>query len=279
MKKLYSILCLLLVASMLFSCRRARIIPDRQLGQIFHDAMLVNAYLQHKRNSVELDSMNIYEPILAKYGYTKEDMHYTLNNFARRKSASLNSVADVMINSLDNESDALNERVAVIDTIDNVARRRYIQTLLQDTAIVAEVEADSSLLQIVIPHAQKGNYRIEATYTLDKEDKGIGRRYAVSWMHDDSLIRDISNQPIARGRKGRVAFDAWLAEGDSAANCMKIDFTRFNLRKNRQKLTKLTIHDIKVTYTPPLDECIERLFAEQSQLRIFADTMLNLKIE
>ncbi|MBR5281562.1 MAG: DUF4296 domain-containing protein, partial [Alistipes sp.] len=77
MKKLYSILCLLLVASMLFSCRRARIIPDRQLGQIFHDAMLVNAYLQHKRNSVELDSMNIYEPILAKYGYTKEDMHYT----------------------------------------------------------------------------------------------------------------------------------------------------------------------------------------------------------
>ena len=60
---------------------------------------------------------------------------------------------------------------------------------------------------------------------------------------------------------------------------MKIDFTRFNLRKNRQKLTKMTIHDIKVTYTPPLEECLERLFDEQSQLRIFSDTMLNLKIE
>ena len=279
MKKLYSILCLLLVASMLFSCRRARIIPDRQLGQIFHDAMLVNAYLQHKRNSVELDSMNIYEPILAKYGYTKEDMHYTLNNFARRKSASLNSVADVMINSLDKESDALNERVAVIDTIENVARRRYVQVLLQDTTIEAKVEADSTLLQIVIPHAQKGSYRIESNYTLDKEDKGIGRRYHVSWMRDDSLVRDISNQPMARGRKARITFDAWLAEGDSMANCMKIDFTRFNLRKNRQKLTKMTIHDIKVTYTPPLEECLERLFDEQSQLRIFSDTMLNLKIE
>ena len=74
--------------------------------------MLVNAYLQHKRNSVELDSMNIYEPILAKYGYTKEDMHYTLNKISRQKSASLGNVADYMINTLTAESDVLAEKVA-----------------------------------------------------------------------------------------------------------------------------------------------------------------------
>ncbi|MBO5860313.1 MAG: DUF4296 domain-containing protein, partial [Alistipes sp.] len=165
MKKFYRIIATLGCVVALIACNRPQMISNKELAEIFHDAMLVNAYIQHNRQ-VELDSMNIYEPILAKYGYTKEDMHYTLNKISRQKSASLGNVADYMINTLTAESDVLAEKVAKLDTIDNVARRRYEQVLLRDTAIVATTEADSTKLQITVPHAQKGLYRINISYTI-----------------------------------------------------------------------------------------------------------------
>jgi hypothetical protein len=278
MKRYIRIITSLLFAGTLLACNAPKIIPDRELGQIFHDAMLVNAFIQHNRQ-MELDSMNIYEPILAKYGYTKEDMHYTLNKITRQKSASLGNVADYMINTLTEESEKLNVKVAKMDTIESVARRRYEQILLRDTTIVATTEADTAKLQITVPHAQKGLYRLEVSYTLDKDDKGIGRRYYVDWMRGDSLVRNITNAPLIRGRKGKISVEAWLATGDSLADCMQIDFTRFNLKKNRLKKTPMTIHEIKVLYTPTIDESRERMLREQSHMRIFADTMINLKIE
>ncbi|MBE6200092.1 MAG: hypothetical protein E7138_07355 [Rikenellaceae bacterium] len=278
MKRTFNILTPLLLAAAMLSCNSPKLIPDRELGQIFHDAMLVNAYIQHNRQK-ELDSMNIYEPILARYGYSKEDMHYTLNKISRQKSASLGKVADYMINSLTAESDRLAEDVAKLDTIENVARRHFKKVIYQDTAIVAKVEADSALLQITIPHAEKGLYHIEANYTLDKEDKGIGRRYVVNWMDgNDERVREIANSPLTRGRKSRISLDAWLTQNDSLAEALTIDFTRFNLKKNRLKKTPLTIHDITITFTPDIHESRERLFREQSSMRIFSDTMLNLKL-
>ena len=278
MKKLFNILICSLAAGTLIACNSRKLIPDAELGQIFHDAMLINAYIQHNRQH-DLDSMNIYEPVLAKYGYTKEDMHYTLNNISRRKSASLGKVADYMINTLNDESDRLNEQVAKLDTIENVARRRYQRVIYQDTTIVATTEADTALLQIVIPHAEKGLYHIDASYTIDSSDKGIGRRYVIKWMHGEETVREITSSSLSRGRKARISVDAWINEGDSLAEYLYIDFTRFNLKKNRLPKSPITIHEIKVTHTPHIDYSKERLFREQSYMRIFSDTMLNIKVE
>jgi hypothetical protein len=38
----------------------------------------------------------------------------------------------------------------------------------------------------------------------------------------------------------------------------------------------MTIHNVKVTYRPPIEECVEMLFREQSQMRIFSDSLINL---
>ena len=68
------VITILLVAAALAvtGCRRYKVIPDRTLGQIFHDAMLTNAYVDNQ--GVSVDSLNIYEPIFARYGYTTEDV-------------------------------------------------------------------------------------------------------------------------------------------------------------------------------------------------------------
>ena len=78
------VITILLVAAALAAtgCRRYKVIPDRTLGQIFHDAMLTNAYVDNQ--GVNVDSLNIYEPIFARYGYTTEDVRYTLEEFSSR---------------------------------------------------------------------------------------------------------------------------------------------------------------------------------------------------
>ena len=87
MKRLILSLTLVLL---LVGCARRKEIDDKTLAQIFRDAYLTNAYLGV--DYMELDSIQIYEPILESYGFTPEDLRYTIGNFSRRKSAQLGRV-------------------------------------------------------------------------------------------------------------------------------------------------------------------------------------------
>ena len=96
------VLCGLLLGG----CARHRIIPDDELALIFHDAFLTNAYLNTE--NVRPDSLRLYEPIFAHYGYTTEDVHYTIGNFSKRKSARLGDVVEEAIDLLEAEGKIYN---------------------------------------------------------------------------------------------------------------------------------------------------------------------------
>ena len=82
------------------ACKRHTIIPDDELALIFHDAFLVNAYVKRE---AKLDSLKVYEPIFARYGYTMADVQYTIGNFSKRKSARLGDVVEQAIVLLERE--------------------------------------------------------------------------------------------------------------------------------------------------------------------------------
>ena len=90
MRRTLAIITLLAAAVLLTDCRRKEVIPDDTLADIFHDAFIVNSYVGVER--LDLDSLDIYEPIFDKYGYTSRDVRYTVANFSRRKSARLDAV-------------------------------------------------------------------------------------------------------------------------------------------------------------------------------------------
>jgi len=129
------ILFLLLVLSAA-ACSRPRIIPDEQLAAIFRDAYLTNAYVS--REQIDTDSLKLYEPVFDRYGYTAEDVYYTIGNFSRRKSARLSDVVERAIVLLDTEGARYDHEVAVLDTIDRVARRTATRTLRTDTLLRVE---------------------------------------------------------------------------------------------------------------------------------------------
>ena len=272
MKHTFTIL-LLAVVALMTACNKPKVIPDKDLGAIFRDAMLVNAYLAINTGT-ELDSLRVYEPIFARYGYTAEDVQYTIHNFSRRKSANLSDVAEYMILLLDREANALNLQVAKLDTVENVARRRFTKVMLADTAINVRKEADTLRLRFVVEPVVAGTYNISAKYTLDSLDKATGRRYRVYFQRRDSSERSIANGLIQR-RKG-ASFDHRyeIMPDDTSYVRLVIEMAHFADRKQKAT-TRMLIHDMKVTYTPPLEKCVEMLFNEQSNMRIFSDTLIH----
>lgn len=273
MKRVLTILLVAVMAAAAGGCRRYKVIPDRTLGEIFHDAMLTNAYVDN--HGLSLDSLNIYEPIFARYGYTTADVQHTLEEFSRRKSAHLSDVAEHMILMLDREAAELNRQVAILDTIDNVARRRATRTVLHDTMVRSERAADTARLRFVVDDVRTGEYVVTATYSLDSLDKAAGRRYRIYWICDDSTERIGFGGAMIKGGERKIRHTL-LSKPEEKKARLVIDLNHFGVRKGPLPATRMTVEDMEVTYTPPVEECVEALYREQLGLRIFSDSMIRM---
>lgn len=254
-------------------CRRYKVIPDRTLGEIFHDAMLTNAYIDN--HGVNFDSLNIYEPVFARYGYTTADVQYTLDEFSRRKSAHLSDVAEYMILMFDREAAELERQVAVLDTIDNVARRRSMRIVLHDTMVRTSRAADTTLLRFVVDDVREGEYEVSATYRLDSLDKVSGRRYRIYWICDDSTERIGFGGAMFKDGDRKIRHTLKCA-ADEPKSQLVIDLNYSGMRRGPAPATRITVKDIEVTYTPPAEECVDALYREQLGLRIFSDSMIRM---
>lgn len=264
----------LLGALLSVACNKPKEVPDDVLGQIFHDAMLVNAYINYNFDFKQ-DSLNIYEPIFARYGYTTEDVQYTINNFSRRKSIRLSDVAEYMISLLEEESATLRGQVSRQDTIDNVARRRFTRKILADTAIVVTEAADSSRLRFAVEDIRPGNYSIRLSYTLDSLDGGDGRRLNIYFQSEHGHKRQLQNSSLQRRGKGSFKYDCTV-ERDDTVSRLVVDMYHFSTFIKKRTVPKITIHDITITHTPPVEESVRLLFNEQAQMRIFSDSLINM---
>lgn len=169
---------ILVVVSLAFSalcCTRQRIIPDEELAMIFHDAFLANAFLSGER--IMPDTVDVYGPIFEKYGYTVEDVQYTIGNFSKRKSARLSDVVNIAMIALDKENKGYRARVAALDTIDAVGRRRFVKTVYTDTLMRIRRVSDTAGMVITIPVEEQGDYEVSFRYALDSTDKNNNLRF------------------------------------------------------------------------------------------------------
>ena len=169
--KLKHIFTTLLIAAtaIMTACNRPKVIPDKELGAIFRDAMLVNAYLMIN-NGTNIDSLRIYEPIFARHGYTAEDVQYTIHNFSRRKSAQLGRVLKEAEKEIAEYAVDYEKRVVVLDTIKDVAIRSFKRMVYQDSLIEVKKRADTSKLKLTIEPLQPGTYSVRYKYTYNQKE-------------------------------------------------------------------------------------------------------------
>ena len=244
-------------------CSRHKIIPDDELAMIFHDAFLTNAYLNTK--SIKTDSLRIYEPIFSRYGYTTEDVYYTIGNFSKRKSARLGDVVERAIDRLEAEGKVYNREVAILDTIDNVARRTFTRAVLSDTLIRVSQLRDTSKLHFTLD-VEPGEYRLSLKYEVDSLDRNERGLRGKMWLERrDSTRTNLYTMTLRRNREESFSRTFTV---DTTHRRLCIDFLNFTGKAQRPSVT---VRDLKVEYTPPTRTAVEQLYEQQLDIRIFAD--------
>ncbi len=247
-----------------FACSHHTIIPDDELALIFHDAFLANAYLGGR--NLTADSLNVYEPIFARYGYTTQDVQYTIGNFSKRKSARLGNVVERAITMLDAEGKDYSREVAILDTIDNVALRTARRTVRADSLIRVRSLADTSQLRFafdVVP----GAYDVQLTYLVDSLDRNTADApRSRMWLESADGTQSQNYNIILRRRS--EGYISHRFKADSGHRRLRIEFYSFT---GRPQTPSVTVRNFKVEHTPEKAEAVDLLYERQLDLRIFAD--------
>lgn len=248
---------------LLGGCSRHKIIPDDELALIFHDAFLTNAYLNV--GNLPTDSLRLYEPIFARYGYTMDDVHYTIGNFSKRKSARLGDVVERAIDLLEAEGKVYDRQVAILDTIDNVARRTMTRTLVSDSLIRVSALRDTSLLSLTVD-VEPGEYTLSLKYEIDSLDRNPRGLRSTMWLERrDSTRANLHTMTLRRHREENFTRSFTT---DSTHRRLCIHFLTFGEQPQRPSVT---VRDLKVEYTPPTRTAVDQLYEKQLDIRIFAD--------
>lgn len=245
------------------ACAHHRIIPDEKLALIFHDAFLANAYVGNR--NMTRDSLNLYEPIFARYGYTTEDVHYTIGNFSKRKSARLGDVVERAITMLEAEGKFYDREVAVLDTIDNVALRTARRVVHADSLIRVRSLADTvrtSFVFDVVP----GDYDVRLNYRIDSLDRNTAGFRSTMWLERaDGSQASLSTASLRRHREEKLSRRFKVDSTHRRLHVVLLGFV------GKPQRPQVTVRDFEVVHTPPLRTAVEQLYEQQLGIRIFAD--------
>lgn len=269
MRQFISYIVVILVAICGFiGCARHNIIPDDELALIFRDAFLTNAYITNK--NINLDSLNIYEPIFDKHGYTTADFHYTIGNFSKRKSARLSDVVEVAIDILEAEGLYYEKEVAILDTINSVAQRSFTRIIYSDTLIRASRLRDTSKLKFVIGNIQPGEYKIEYKYKIDSVAKKATVQSRVWMERADSSKFGIYNKILRHNYDDKFSRNI---VADTTIRNLVINMVAYNKKPHDPYIT---IEDFEIKYIPKVSIAIDSLYQSGVNIKIFADEFLSL---
>lgn len=262
---------LLALAALLGACSRHTIIPDDELALIFHDAFLANAYTGSR--NMQLDSLNLYEPIFASYGYTTADVQYTIGNFSKRKSARLGDVVEQAIVLLEEEGKFYNRAVAALDTIDNVARRTFTRRIHSDTLIRVGTLRDTARLRLAFD-VQPGEYNLRFKYLVDSLDRNERGLRGSVWLETHDSVR-VNYYTTTLRRNREENFSRRLVT-DTTHRRLRIELATFS---DKPRHPSVTVRDLMLDYTPPTRVAVDSLYDRQLDLRIFADEFLRAAIQ
>ena len=248
-----------------FACSSPKIIPDEELANIFHDIYLTNAYAA-QRPSLRLDSLNTYEPVFASYGYTTEDMQYTIGSFAKRKSARLSDIVDAAITRLGEESRFYRYRIFVQDTVSSFAREKYSRVVYSDSLIRVSRVRDTSRLRIVIP-VTTGTYDVAYEYFLDSLDLNELPRV------EHYLLDTLNRRTGSGGRRLQQMSREEVTASLSSDERHKELVLNLNGYKEKMKKPDLTIENLVVKYYLPDSVSLARLTADMLRLPLVDSIM------
>lgn len=271
------VLIITLTLLCIVSCARKKEIDDQTLAKIFSEAYISNAYLGI--NYFNIDSVQIYEPILERYGYTPEDLRYTIGNFSRRKSAQLGRVLKDAEEQIKVFADIYEKEVVILDTIKNVAVRSMQRVVCKDSLISVKKLADTSKLKLVVEPLQPGMYSIRYRYTCEREkikekgkSKDLSLRGAINIETDNGIHKNNYSYNLRDEENIRRTITT-----DTASKRLVITFAKTADQSKKMKKPNVTVTDLVIEYTPEENLAIDSLFKRYIDIKIFDDVFFPAK--
>lgn len=259
-------------------CSQQRVIPDKTLAKIIHDAFLANAYVENRDTRVKMDSVDIYTPIFDRYGYTAEDVRYTIGNFAKRKSARLGDVVEIAIAQLEKEGIVYDRLGTIIDTVTAVGKRAFTSTVLSDSLISISRIKDTASLRLVVDNIREGDYVIDYDYIVDSLDDNISRRSVFFFERADKSLFARQQQNLRKSKN--VEHVTRTLRADTSARRLTISLMEFtqphDAARRKTWHTGVTVTNLRVQRVPLDGEAVDSLYEQQLPLRIFADDFFRI---
>ncbi|MFI3289348.1 MAG: DUF4296 domain-containing protein [Rikenellaceae bacterium] len=269
--RLFGVVAILLST---LSCTKQKSLTDKELAMVFRDAFLSNAYTTN--HGIKLDSLRLYEPIFQKYGYTTADVQHTIGSFSTRKSARLSDVVEDAIAMLEGVGKELDYQVSILDTIDQIAIRRTVKSIYQDSLIEMRSLRDSSKFILTFDNLEPGSYDLKFNYLIDSLDKTAGNYQTISWGEDqqDTLKkRKQTRRKSAILQRNKVSTYSNIIAVDTTANRVVIHL--LSLPEDRGNGTPYaTIKNLTINTRPTKAKARDSIFQELFTVRIFDDELL-----
>ncbi|MFI3279808.1 MAG: DUF4296 domain-containing protein [Rikenellaceae bacterium] len=247
------------------SCIRRTVIPDDELALIFRDAFLVNAYVLNAR--FDIDTLQIYQPIFEKYGYTSEDVSYTVGSFSKRKSARLSDIVEQSIRLLEVGEGLYAHEAMIIDTIEAKALRAATAAIYHKERINYHSQRDTSKLKLQIDSLPPGDYILSFTYHVDTLDNNRSSYRSLSWVENDDSDDRKQTQSTNLRKHTETTFERKIIFRDSVDRFMILLAESFEAKRTPH----VTFTDITLEYTPEAEIAVERMFKNKLDVRIFYD--------
>lgn len=245
------------------ACSGPKAIPDKDLVKIFHDAFLANAYISEC--NITQDSLLLYEPILERHGYTVEDMQFTVRTIASRKSSRLSDLVGQASEILEQEYKSHSYKLIVLDTIDNVAKRYYTNTIFSDSLIKVRRLSDSAKLHIVIEDLVPGDYSISCDYLIDTTDENRNSRVEAYLKKKDGTVDMRHTLMLSRYRESKYSRKYSV---DTSHTELHINMF-YHHEKDEPMRPGVTLKNFVVTRIIPTEQAVDSLFGEQMGALLF----------
>lgn len=233
------------------SCSKHTVIPDRELQDIIKEMFIVNAYIADQR--VDADSMEVYAPILHRYGYTEDDLFVTLANFQKRKSARLSHVLEGAIASLEGLSAGYEQKLRDLKYIDSLAKAQCKREVMFIENITVKRMSDTAKLNISIPIVGPGEHLLSYVYTIDTLDHN--ERLQSTHSQWDSLDNRLyyMRHTLTKGKRSPYN-TRFLGRPTAVEYRLQLaDYAK------REDSPHITIDSLRVTYLPPTEEALRHM--------------------
>ncbi len=273
MKQISTLLIVALMALLTLSpsCAKRTTIPDEQLALIFRDAFLTNAYVLDKH--IRFDTVQVYQPIFDRYGYTAEDVAYTVGSFSKRKSARLSDVVEQSIKLLESGEATYRHETMILDSIDAKAQRASKRTIYSNPLVEYHSLADTTKLVIELDSLDAGTYHINFEYMVDSLDNNRSSYRTMSWKEfpNDKSKKGLSTAYL---RKRSIQEYNRTIKSDTMVHRLVVKLAEsFEVKRKPH----VTFKNIVVEYTAPEDVAVEQMFKKKLDIRIFADEFFNIQ--